>query len=471
MNRKTTRRRPCMTMDQSESQRIMNSGIARLKVSFVFIIIVCAFLGISAAHASGAPEHISFEQAKQYLESGDYTAAYQAFYELFKQDPGNPDINFLLGRAAFGNKDYEAAIMAFERVLIVRPDADRVKLEMGRCLYNLGSIETARGYFEEVLATNPPENVRVNIERYLKAIKSRDKQHFVSGRVTLGVDFDDNANVAPTNTEIDITTALGDVIPISVDSAEKDTIYSSTLNLNYLYKPLRSPLAWKISCLNYNALYQDVENLDVGLLDLKAGLSLQGKRAIWELYGIASHLNLDYDQYQRSYGGGTGISIMVRPYLMLGLDAKFRKKNYYDTNGRDADNISVSLTPAFSFGLNRISTVFGWEYEDAAEDMNSYNRMSAILTYDRQLPYGITFSATYWYQKSDYEEADTLFDTKRSDDVQYCITGLTKNIWQSRTRGTALLLNAGYTYTRSDSNIELYEYTKNVISTSASFVF
>jgi tetratricopeptide (TPR) repeat protein len=471
MNRKATRRYIPMTKDRPASQNITNGRISGLKASFIFLIIVCSFLGIPSAHASPSDERVSFEQAKQCLEGGDFATAYQAFYELFKEDPANPEINFLLGRAAFGNKDYEAAIMAFERVLIVRPDADRVKLEMGRCLYNLGSIETARQYFEEVLAKDPPENVRVNIQRYLNAIKSTGKQHFLSGRITLGVDFDDNANVAPANPEIDITTALGDVIPISVDAAEKDRIYSSTINLNYLYKPMHSPLAWKISCVNYNAFYQDVENLDVELFDLKAGMSLQGKRIIWELYGITNHLNLDYDQYQRSYGGGTGISLALRPNLLLSLDGKFRKKNYFDTNERDADNISASFAPAFSFGLNRLTATLGWEYENAAEDVNTFTRLSAILTYDRQLPYGFTFSATYWYQKTDYDEADTLFNIKRSDDVQYCITGLSKRIWQSSTQGTALLVNAGYTYTRSDSTIDLYEYTKNVISTSVSFVF
>jgi len=460
-----------MTTQHPVSQMLITGAPPRVTTLFIFMIMFCTLLKIPVAHAATANGHVPFEQAQQCLDSGEFATAYQAFYELFRQDPGNPEINFLLGRAAFGNKDYEAAIMAFERVLIARPDADRVKLEMGRCLYHLGSIETARQYFEEVLAKDPPEHVRINIQRYLNAIKSTGKQHFLSGRITLGVDFDDNANVAPTNPEIDITTALGDVIPISVDSAEKDTIYSSTLNLNYLYKPLRSPLAWKISCLNYNALYQDVENLDVGLLDLKAGLSLQGKRIVWELYGIANHLNLDYDQYQRSYGGGTGISVALRPYLLLGLDGRFRKKNYYDTNGRDADNISVSCGPAFSFGLNRITATLGWEYENAAEDVNTYTRTSAILTYDRQLPHGFTCSATYWYQKTDYDQPDNLFNTRRRDDVQYCITGLSKRIWQSRTHGTALLVNAGYTYTKSDSTIDLYEYTKNVISTSASFVF
>lgn len=456
---------PLATGDRSLFKAMRET--ARDAAAIMLLVLLPIFSGISTAYAQTDER----KQAEAYLRNQEYDKAYEALYELFKKDPGDPELNFLLGRAAFENRDYESAVMAFERVLIVNPDADRVKLEMARCLYHLGSVETARQYFEEVLAAGPPPNVRDNILRYLSAIRASRKEHFISGRFTCGVEFNDNANVAPTSTEIEITTALGYVIPVTVDRPVKDQIYNSTLNLNYLYKPMQSPLAWKVSGINYNAIYRDVDGLDVNLYDLKAGLYLPGKRISWELYGLTNQLDLNYKRYQRSYGAGTGGTILLKPSMLLSMNGNYRKKDYVDANDRDADNISINIGPVVSIGPNRFTATLGWELEHADEDVNTYNRENAIITYDRALPYGFACALAYWYQKTDYKDESTLFNEKRSDDVQYMITSLSKTLWHSKTRDTALFVNIGYTYTRSDSNIALYEYTKNALSTALSIAF
>jgi tetratricopeptide (TPR) repeat protein len=468
---KTTRENDPMPANEHEPNRLGCENISWRNAVLIVIGILVFLLITPPAQAADKQIQVSFEQAKYHLDNEQFEKAYQEFYELFKLDPANPEINFYLGRCAFGNRDYEAAIMAFDRVLIARPDADRVKLELARCHYELGSTEAAKQYFEEVLASDPPDNVRKNIQQYLRAIKKTRKKHFLSARVSLGMDWDDNANVAPTSSEVDITTALGDVIPISVDRPERDIICSSTLNFNYLYKNPDSALGWKISGVNYNASYQDVEDLDINLFDIKAGLSIQGGHIIWDLYGIANHLNLDYEQYLRSFGGGSSLTLYLRPNFLLTLDGKYKKKNYFETNERDAQNISVSFTPAFSLDQNRITTTFAWEYENAQDDVNTYSRMSTIVSYVRQLPWGFSLLANYWYQGTDYNDENSLFNKKRSDDVQYFIAGISKSLWQSDEKSSSLLINAGYTYTRADSNIDLYQYTKNVASASLTFAF
>ncbi|MBN2298824.1 MAG: DUF560 domain-containing protein, partial [Deltaproteobacteria bacterium] len=113
----------------------------------------------------------------------------------------------------------------------------------------------------------------------------------------------------------------------------------------------------------------------------------------------------------------------------------------------------------------------GLEYENAIDDMNSYRRLNTVTSWDCRLPHGFTFLVSYWYQGSNYRETNTLFNKKRRDDVQYYTIGMAKTIWQSGSTNTMLLFNAGYTYTRSHSNIELYTYTKNVNSCNVSFVF
>lgn len=90
---------------------------------------------------------ISEEQKKQYQK------AYDFFYEHFRTAPDSRNVNFLLGKSAYGMGDYEAAVMAFERVLIIDPDAVEMKLEIAKSYIALGSYKIATDYLDEVLAS------------------------------------------------------------------------------------------------------------------------------------------------------------------------------------------------------------------------------------------------------------------------------------------------------------------------------
>ncbi|VFU18147.1 hypothetical protein SCFA_770033 [anaerobic digester metagenome] len=118
------------------------------------ILVLLLFLGacLIPPPAQGAGRD---QSPKELFDRGEFDRAYQEYHRLFLSDPGNPEINFSLGRAAFEAGDFEAAVMAFERVLMARPDAVRVKLEIGRCYFHLGSLEAAKRYFDEIMAVDP----------------------------------------------------------------------------------------------------------------------------------------------------------------------------------------------------------------------------------------------------------------------------------------------------------------------------
>lgn len=106
---------------------------------------------------------------------------------LFALPAGAQDSNeelFLKGsraiRAALTTEDpgrraelIDEAIAAFRPLLIERPDLIRVRLEFARALFLKGEDEIARDHFEYALAGNPPEAVKANIRRFLRAIRAR----------------------------------------------------------------------------------------------------------------------------------------------------------------------------------------------------------------------------------------------------------------------------------------------------------
>ncbi|MDH5525459.1 MAG: tetratricopeptide repeat protein [Desulfobulbaceae bacterium] len=144
-----------------------------IRTGLLTIIILCLLCPV--LFAAEANQHKSLAQARIFYESGDYTQAYPLYFSLFQQDPANREINFYLGKSALGLGDYEAAVMSFERVLIIAPAADEVKIELAKAYLGLGAEETAIHYAEEALAAELPDNLRQEVEAFLKELTGRPR--------------------------------------------------------------------------------------------------------------------------------------------------------------------------------------------------------------------------------------------------------------------------------------------------------
>ena len=126
----------------------MNRSIQTL----IFVLCLCTFQ-TSFSLAVEEKGNESFEKGLSDFRTGQYQQAFDRFLEAFLENPGNPDVDFYLGRAAFEIGDYETALMAFERILIIGPETDRVKLEMARCYFKLGLNENAKEIFSRPMTS------------------------------------------------------------------------------------------------------------------------------------------------------------------------------------------------------------------------------------------------------------------------------------------------------------------------------
>ncbi len=136
------------------------------KILLLILLLAGCHLEVAAASPSD-PSAL----ARQYYAAGEYKRAYDNFFVLFKNNPGDPEINFFLGRAALAKGDYEAAVMAFERVLIIDPAITAVKVELGKAFFHLGDIETAEQYFNEALEGALPDETASNLREFMAGTK------------------------------------------------------------------------------------------------------------------------------------------------------------------------------------------------------------------------------------------------------------------------------------------------------------
>jgi hypothetical protein len=460
-------------LDSGHMNGFWQKGLSKLFFPFILTAVLISVQQLPAYGVDLTEVHVQ-PQTNGLIEKERLENDVNTYFELFRKDPGNPEVNHNLGCIAFERGDYDTAISAFEGVLIDQPEAAGEKLDMTGRFYNHSSSGISEQYFGDVPAQNSSEAVGMNLSKKLQAIKTSRKEHFISAKISLGLDLDDNENAEREKPDMGIRTTLGNVMTVTVDRPERTQMYTSTATVNYLYKPQNSQFSWKMTGTSYNAVYRHDDTLNVSLSDFKAGTSIGRDKLIWEIYGISNRLNLDYGRFLSTYGAGSSLILTLTPRLLLNLDGKIKRKNYFTDHSKDAENVSFSLSPVLTYGRNRLSLSLGMEYENAREDANSFARFNGKATYEASLPFSSRLIVCYLYQETGYRDIYPLFSMKRDDTVQYFTSGFTKaaSLWKSSASNKEMALNMSYTYTRSDSTIDdLSTYTKNVLSAGMSMVF
>jgi hypothetical protein len=189
------------------------------------------------------------------------------------------------------------------------------------------------------------------------------------------------------------------------------------------------------------------------------------------LHGLANYLSFDRQRFLQTVGIEAVFGLMLNSNTLLNISSKHENKTYYQIDNRDSHNSNLIVEPVFLFGANRIGVAAMAEYESAQDDIYSYAQGGARIYYERILLHDLIFLGYYEYRYREFENQELLFDKTRRDNLHYAGVGLSKTIWRSPDFRQNLALRFNYRYVRSDSNIALYEYDKNVVSASLAYTF
>lgn len=362
------------------------------------------------------------------------------------------------------------AIMAFERILIASPSESRVKLEMARTFQKLGANDIARQYCNEVLMTEPPESVKENIKKFLIYMDKTEQNHFLSGSLAMGVDWNNNIWSSPSTGNI--KTIIGD-ISLTGPSSKKnqDWIYNTILSADHTYRFSYSKNLWKTQVNLYKAVYDETKALDLRYFGIATGPEILLDKNRLGFKGLINQIELGDDRYMDSIGLKTTWDHIFNPGLLSHTRFKYEAKNYQDLPDKDAENFSISGDIVFvkkgiwfDLGLNA-------EKENAFKDDFSYTRYGSTLSMMKKLPFEINTALKYEYQFTKYKSPNALFTQTREDKLHLIGCTLNKKIWQFKKSSQYMTLNLNYQHRWAFSNIELYEYTMDLVQLSLIYNF
>ncbi len=434
------------------------------RLHFLSIAFFCAHnLVLAAENAPPNAEMDTMISAQQYQE------AFELGSQNLNEWEGDPQFDFLYGLAALESGNANASVFAFERVVATSSDRllrSRARLELARAYFVTNNLTASENLFNAVLATNPPTNVRQNIQAFLQLIDARKNAQTPSINWTISsvIGSDDNINSATSNGLID--TPLIGQIELNQDGTETDDNFTNTtVTMAYKYPITRD----RSVDLNINLMHLD--NIDTNQFDidnLRGELSYNwGDQVNRFKHGMTlSKVNLDSSGFQESLAlnsswqhvGGNGWYQSVS-----GSYSQIR----YDTSGgadlnalRDVDQllITAGLTKITGSLTHTVNVYHADESPEASSGGDHNGRDFTGAAYS--LLYRLNSQHTPYLRTSIQDvnhdsEHPVFFDTKRGDDTTSISLGW---FWQV---AQDLMVTGEASYTDNGSNIQLFDYSRS----------
>lgn len=137
-------------------------------------------------------------EADAMIKSGKPADAYDLLEPKEGDYSGDVGFDYLLGIAALDSGKPDRATIAFERILMINPNFSGARLDMARAFFAMGSEDLAKNEFEIVLTQSPPEQVKVVVQKYLEVIEQRRKAKIqqVTAYLETSVGRDNNVTAA-----------------------------------------------------------------------------------------------------------------------------------------------------------------------------------------------------------------------------------------------------------------------------------
>jgi len=377
---------------------------------FCIIVFLVLFSGLCAA--SEKEYEIALTKGIYAIETGDYREALEYLAVALDAKPGDRVALLASGIAHSRAGDLEEARDILEGVIEQDPANGRAWYELGIVLQKLGQRDAAVECFAEAGRTGSEESVRKAALSYIAlAAGGREKERSYSLGLLLGMQYDTNTTVEPSNPALD----RGD---------EED--FRTIILLDALWSPMRrGGMELETGYRYYRSFHSENSDFDLGqhTLYLKAGYG-SGKAAGLDIQYRLAYTDAGGDLYASihdimldagvEYGEGmeTGIN------YAHGFRKYFDSRPFRDNSLRSGGSDSVAVRQKAEIkGMASLALEYAYEWTSAEAGFWEYAAHRGVLGGDvrgRRWRLGAEVS----YEDRRYDEPFPVLNERRHDRVQ-----------------------------------------------------
>jgi len=390
------------------------------------------------------------EEAKKWIEVGEREEVFPARTQ------------FLKGLVLAKEGRTKDAISAFEKAKDLDKDLTQTAdFHIANLLVKEGRLKEARDRFKFVLTIDPTTEMGLfarDYEKFLTAKIEREKPWRLS--VGMAYKFDTNVVLRPTSG------------PVSeMVTNEKDHVLNQTLRIGYTAPfSFKTPFNLSIQSSFYSDTYADLTSHQFisSMISAIPGYNF-GKVSLSALL-IYGYNWLKRRSYMTLNGVEPTLRFMIGSKSFGEVSIGYYRKRYLQRpinkdEDRDAENWAATL--GWTYFLKNGEGLLNIRYSPSRENTEGRNwdyfqhRVSANLLYPLFKSLKLQLSAETSF--ADYLNTHTVFLKKRDDDTYSGSFGLTYGLFKN------LDAIANYTYTRTKSNIEVYDYRRHLFSVGLEF--
>ena len=425
------------------------SPITGAAVAIAFLIAAAAYAETSQPTAQAPPGLTDMQTGRLLLRAGKLEHA-RAFLLQARPSGEEEEIErlFLLGRIEMRLGLQRQAAERFEAILVRRPGLTRVRLELARAYYLLGRDEKARHHFGLSTGDRLPSSVEATVEEFLRRIDARKRW-----QVSVSAAILPETNPARRTESEEVR--VGNVPFRLAEEARSSSGVGKLVSAGMSFSPavaddIRGVLAASAAA----KLYERSEWNDISVSG-DIGLTRLSDRG-WVSGGLRFGRRwIGGDPDHRSLGPWARMGWRLATSTRLALDVSALDRKH-DTR-RYLDGWRIALRPSLRHALDTRTLIEAEPEIEIARARTEHNASRQIgfgVTASRAFEGGLTVSVTPAVHLRRYDEPHPLFAKRRLDrGVRVGARVLHRSVQYA---GFAPYI--GYSFERTASNIELYEY-------------
>ena len=420
------------------------------------ILAAAAIPGRAQAQETRPPELSAeslIETARTALLQGNLDDAEFLLDGVKSGEGDTDDIDFLYGSIAMARGEWETAIARFRAMLARNPDLPRVRLDLALAYFQARQDTSAAYHFRQALGDEDlPLVARAKALAFLDAIRRR-KSWSVNAAVAIAPDS--NINAATSSRFVDL---FGFPATLSED-ARKTSGVGLSADISGGYEARISPdLRFRANAGLYTRTYKQSEYND------RTATMRAGPRFLFEDFDVRAEATgrvrvLGGDTYSRAAGLRLSSDWLVAPAWRVRTSAS-AEQIWYETFLGDGRAYGAQLGLSHAFG--RSTLLHGdaaFRREEIDSQTNSWKEFAIAFAVAREFPLGFVVSVGPSHRWRWYDEpALVLGPDPRKDRT---LAGRVK-VSNRHIELFGFMPEITLRHERRSSNLDLYDYTRNV---------
>ena len=408
-------------------------------------------------------QYVHYHLGLAYFQTARYKDALPQFEQALLDDPEKSATYFYLGAANFHLKHYQKALSFFEQSMSLDPSlTPSAQYYRGQALYALERDEQAQTAFEAAAAADPTTTIGLNSRRYLEALAERSREHrLFQMQGVVSYQYDDN-----------VTIGDDDIISRESDGRMVFAFVGRVLPVN------RGPWRLGVEYDLFQSLHFDLDQFNIQSHTGMVFARLKLDRVTLRAASDYTYSTLDNNRFLEAITVQPSATIRVTDQLLTVASFRYRHSNYFnqfippgenDVRDRDGWNVRPGVTQYWIFNQNRSYAQLGYHFEASRNDGTDweYNGHQVTLGLHTPLLWGIELDVDGGYQRRDYLhdnsfDADPLSVLTSADQHKRKDNRFTASAVLTRKVGPYFILSAGYVHTSNLSNIDFFQYDRNI---------